>query len=172
MPSNNNKKNQDPNKPKRTRKPHTEATKAKIREKRNLRGKDNQPRNISQSSKRKSFYDELVNDVKTDKAYKKVSKKDKEILLAWLENNKHELGHIDNPKHSDEVFEKSHEMGIENEFTEMYKRTYEFKVGDMIFDSDSFKNLESNQDDPFNIVSGIEESEGDFFSGDFDEVEL
>lgn len=129
-------------KKKRTRRKHTQETKDLISMKR--RARTVQPRNSSQSTKSKSLYDELKSDYKKDKN-----------ALKWIEENKEKLGFIDtgNPLQDSELMiETAKNWGIKTEFSEMYDRTYEHKLGDMIFSSDDIDGFADSEINPLNIL--------------------
>lgn len=162
------KKEKDPSKPKRKGRKHSEATKALISERR--RARTVQPRNISQSNKRKSFYDEL-NHEWSKVSEKKMSQKKREELEAareWIQKNKHNLGHIEGANDFRMLEPDYERWGILTEYKEMYFNEYEQQVGDVLY-SDERTPINENSNDPFDIVSNMDEDYSIIFGGDFDE---
>lgn len=131
---------------------HTEETKRKIGEKRRLRSATNPPRHAGQSRKRKSLYDEIKHD------YSKLFKKD-ERAREWLEKNKLELGHLEGEIWRDNILAVSREMGIMTEYSEMYPRVYEQKVGQITFDQDDVDDhaRSVNTTDPYNMIDRLDD---------------
>ena len=130
---------------------HSEETKRKIGEKRRLRSATNPPRHAGQSKKRKSLYDEIKND------YSKLFKKDP-AAKEWLENNKVALGHLEGEIWRDNILAVSREMGIMTEYSEMYPRVYEQKVGQITFDQDDVDDhgRSENTADPYYMVDNLD----------------
>lgn len=156
----------DVEKPKRR---HSAETRAKISEKR--RARLVQPRNVSQSARRTSFYAELLNDYKNFGG-KKISAKKKEelkIALQWIENNKKELGYISKEDLYDrkqllEIYEKH---GIITEYIAMYHDQYEEKVGSMLYSDERTPVNDRLSDDPYDMADSFDV---DDFVSDYAEI--
>lgn len=138
-------------KPKRR---HSQATRDKISEKR--RARTVQPRNISQSARRTSFYAELLNDYKNFGG-KKLSPKKKEelkIALQWIENNREELGYISKEDLFDrkQVLEIYQKNGIITEYIAMYHDQYEEQVGSMLYSDERTPFNDRMSDDPYDMA--------------------
>jgi hypothetical protein len=129
-------------------KKHSEETKRLISERR--RSRTVQPRNVSQTSKRTSFYHELLADYGKNKD-----------LREWIENNKYDLGYIDDLNSREQLLEDYHKHGILTEYLEMYSRIYEEKCGDILF-SDERTPLNTISDDPWSMVENLDEYDSIF----------
>lgn len=139
---------------KRIGRKHTAETKALISERR--RARTTQPRNVSQSKKRTSFYQELLND------YSKHPE-----ALEWIESNKLDLGHIENLQSREQLLEVYSKHGILTEYLEMYSKVYEEKCGDILF-SDERTPINERSDDPWEMADNIDEYNS-IFGEPFDE---
>lgn len=139
---------------KRVGRKHTAETKALISERR--RARTTQPRNVSQSKKRTSFYQELLND------YSKHPE-----ALEWIENNKMDLGHIENLQSREQLLEVYNKHGILTEYLEMYSKVYEEKCGDILF-SDERTPINERSDDPWQMADNLDEYSS-IFGEHFDE---
>lgn len=137
---------------KRIGKKHSEETKRLISERR--RSRDVQPRNVSQSTKRTSFYHELLHTYGKNKELRK-----------WIEDNKYELGYIENLNSREQLLETYEKHGILTEYLEMYSRIYEEKCGDIVF-SDELTPLNIREDDPYQMIENLDE-----YNSIFGEVE-
>jgi hypothetical protein len=132
-----------PKQSKRTGRKHTAETKALISERR--RARTTQPRNVSQSKKRTSFYQELLNDYgKNPEA------------ITWIEQNKFDLGHIENLTCREQLLEVYSKHGILTEYLEMYPKVYEEKCGDILF-SDERTPINDRSDDPWQMADNLDE---------------
>ncbi len=142
------------------RKPHSQETRDKISEKR--RARTVQPRNISQSDKRKSFYDELAHEYgkKNNKKISDRKREQLEIARKWIENNKYELGHIDNLNDKKYVLEQYEKDGIVTEYIQMYHKEYELQVGSMLYSDERTPVNNKESDDPYDMVDDLV---GDYF---------
>jgi len=127
----------------RTGRKHTAETKALISERR--RARTTQPRNVSQSKKRTSFYQELLNDYS-----------DNSEALKWIEDNKNELGHVEDLNSREQLLEIYNKHGILTEYLEMYSKVYEEKCGDILF-SDERTPVNVRSDDPWEMIENIDE---------------
>lgn len=139
---------------KRIGRKHTAETKALISERR--RARTTQPRNVSQSKKRTSFYQELLSD------YSKYPD-----AVEWIEKNKSELGHIENLQSREQLLEVYNKYGILTEYLEMYPKVYEEKCGDILF-SDERTPVNDRSDDPWQMADNIDEYNS-IFGEPFDE---
>jgi len=139
---------------KRIGRKHTAETKALISERR--RARTTQPRNVSQSKKRTSFYQELLHD------YAKHPD-----AVKWIEQNKMELGHIENLQAREQLLEVYNKHGILTEYLEMYSKVYEEKCGDILF-SDERTPLNEKSDDPWQMADNLDEYNS-IFGEPFDE---
>lgn len=128
---------------KRIGKKHSEETKRLISERR--RSRDVQPRNVSQTTKRTSFYHELLHTYGKNKELRK-----------WIEDNKYELGYIDNLNSREQLLETYEKYGILTEYLEMYSRIYEEKCGDIVF-SDERTPLNTKETDPWEMADNLDE---------------
>lgn len=153
-------------KPKRR---HSESTKMKISEKR--RARTVQPRNISQSARRTSFYAELLNDYKNFGGKKLSAKKKEELKIAlqWIENNKTELGHISKEDLFDrkQVLEIYQKNGIITEYIAMYHDQYEERVGSMLYSDERTPFNDRVSDDPYDMSESFDV---DDFVSDYAEI--
>ena len=138
----------------RTGRKHTAETKALISERR--RARTTQPRNVSQSKKRTSFYQELLNDYSNNPE-----------ALKWIEENKSDLGHVDNLNSREQLLEIYNKHGILTEYLEMYSKVYEEKCGDILF-SDERTPVNVRSDDPWEMIENIDEYNS-IFGESFDE---
>lgn len=139
---------------KRIGRKHTPETKALISERR--RARTVQPRNVSQSKKRISFYQELLNDYSKDPE-----------ALKWIEQNKFDLGHIENVQCREQLLEIYNKHGILTEYLEMYSKVYEEKCGDILF-SDERTPINERSDDPWQMADNLDEYQS-IFGESFDE---
>lgn len=139
---------------KRIGKKHSEETKRLISERR--RSREVQPRNVSQTRKRTSFYHELLND------YGKNPE-----LREWIEKNKHELGYIENLNSREQLLETYEKHGILTEYLEMYSRIYEEKCGDIVF-SDERTPVNTKEDDPWQMADNLDEYNSIFGEADYE----
>lgn len=128
---------------KRIGRKHTAETKALISERR--RARTTQPRNVSQSKKRTSFYQELLTDYAKDPE-----------ALKWIEENKSELGHVEDLHSREQLLEIYNKHGILTEYLEMYSKVYEEKCGDILF-SDERTPVNDRSDDPWDMIENIDE---------------
>lgn len=152
-----NKNDNNEEKPKRSRRPHSEQTKLLISERR--RSREVQPRNISQSKRRKSFYDELSHEYEKI-GKKKLTEKQKQKLeeaKAWIKENKIELGHVEGANDFRLLEPYYEKYGILTEYREMYFDTYETRVGSILY-SDELTPTNDLSNNPFDIVSNAENS--------------
>jgi hypothetical protein len=158
---------------------HSEHTKLLISQKRQNRVV--QPRNISQSSKRTSFYHELEHDWQG-----MISKKNSDIrnnkikeALNWIESNKEELGYIPKEKlnNREMVLEQYDKHGILTEYLEMYNSNYEERIPDVLF-NDERAPANVRVDDPWEMIDSFSDMDSDFSdsyaeifgdTGEFDE---
>ena len=155
-----------PPKAKVTRK-HSEATRALISERR--RARTVQPRNVSQSAKSLSFYSELLKDYKViDKKLSPRQKKQMEDAQKWIEQNKHDLGHIDNVNDFRMLEPDYERWGILTEYKEMYCNEYEEKVSDMIYSEERTPMNNNASNDPYDMVENLDDF-NNIFGVDFDE---
>jgi hypothetical protein len=177
MTENNNKKSKKPRKPKdpnrihkSTGRKHSQETKNRIAEKRKARTV--QPRNISQSNKRTTFYHELENDWQTIKSKKNSDIKAQKIqeALEWIEANKVELGYIPKEKlnNREMVLEQYDKYGLLTEYLEMYNNNYEERIPDVLF-NDERAPANVRVDDPWEMIDSFSDSDSDF-SDDFAEI--
>ena len=132
---------------------HSEETKALISERR--RARTTQPRNVSQSKKRTSFYHELLNEYKGNKE-----------AVKWIEENKLELGYIENLSSREQLLEVYEKYGILTEYFEMYSKVYEEKCGDILY-SDERTPINIKSLDPWDMVENLDEHSSIF--GEYDE---
>jgi len=143
---------------------------AKISEKR--RARTVQPRNISQSNKRTTFYHELENDWQTIKSKKNSDIKAQKIqeALEWIEANKVELGYIPKEKlnNREMVLEQYDKYGILTEYLEMYNNNYEERIPDVLF-SDERAPANIRVDDPWEMIDSFSDSDSDF-NDEFTEI--
>lgn len=162
------KKEKDPNKPKRAGRRHSEATRALISERR--RARTVQPRNVSQSNKRKSFFDELNHEWSKVNEKKISEKKKAEIEAArkWIQENKHNLGHVEGANDFRMLEPDYQRWGILTEYKEMYLNEYEQCIGDVLY-SDERTPINETSNDPYDIVANMNEDYSEIFGGDFDE---
>lgn len=128
---------------KRIGKKHSEETKRLISERR--RSRDVQPRNVSQTRKRTSFYHELLHTYGKNKE-----------LRQWIEDNKIELGYVENLNSREQLLETYEKYGILTEYLEMYSRVYEEKCGDILF-SDERTPTNIKENDPYDMVDNLDE---------------
>lgn len=128
---------------KRIGKKHSEETKRLISERR--RSRDVQPRNVSQTRKRTSFYHELLHTYGKNKELRK-----------WIEDNKVELGYVENLNSREQLLETYEKYGILTEYLEMYSRVYEEKCGDILF-SDERTPTNIKENDPYDMVDNLDE---------------
>jgi hypothetical protein len=128
---------------KRIGRKHTAETKALISERR--RARTTQPRNVSQSKKRTSFYQELLSDYSKNPD-----------ALKWIEENKSELGHVEDLHSREQLLEIYNKHGILTEYLEMYSKVYEEKCGDILF-SDERTPVNDRSDDPWEMIENIDE---------------
>lgn len=135
------KKSNEPNK--RTGRKHTAETKALISERR--RARTTQPRNVSQTKKRTSFYQELLNDYSNNPE-----------AVKWIEQNKADLGHVENLNSREQLLEIYNKHGILTEYLEMYPKVYEEKCGDILF-SDERTPVNNKSNDPWEMADNIDE---------------
>jgi hypothetical protein len=142
---------------------HSDLVKAKISEKR--RARTVQPRNISQSNKRTSFYHELEHDWQG-----MISKKNSELrnnkikeALEWIESNKEELGYIPKEKlnNREMVLEQYDKYGILTEYLEMYNSNYEERIPDVLF-NDERAPINVRINDPWEMIDNFSDSDSDF----------
>ena len=129
----------DPNRiHKSTGRKHSESTKLLISEKR--RARTVQPRNISQSNKKTSFYQELESDWSNMESKKNSDRKNQKIREAkeWIQQNKEGLGYIPKEKLNDKemVLLEYDKYGILTEYLEMYNVNYEESIPDVLFNDE------------------------------------
>lgn len=160
----------DVDKKKRPPRTHSEATKKLISERR--RARTQQPRHAGQSNKRLTFYAELKHEYDSigDKKMSEKKKRELQDAREWIENNKVELGHVDNVTDFRQLLPDYEKWGVLTEYREMYHKNYEEKVGDILY-SDERTPANEVSNDPFDIVSDSM-SDSDYreiFGGDFDE---
>jgi formylmethanofuran dehydrogenase subunit E len=132
---------------------HSQETKALISERR--RARTVQPRNVSQSKKRTSFYHELLRE------YSKNPE-----AVKWIEDNKSELGYIENLTSREQLLEVYEKHGILTEYFEMYSKVYEEKCGDILY-SDERTPVNDKSLDPWDMVENLDEYNSIF--GEYDE---
>jgi hypothetical protein len=143
------KKNKDPNQPKRKRSPLSEETKRKISLKRRQRAAEgNNPRKASQSNKRMSLAEELINEYSKKRGKSLREKQKNQEALEWLKNNKEELGYRDT---ADERIAIAKDWGVQTEYNEMHPQHYETNVGVVFYDEDSVDD-KLDMNDPLNIL--------------------
>lgn len=161
------KKEKDPNKPKRVGRTHSQKTRDLISERR--RARTVQPRHIGQSSKRKSFYDELNHEWSKVSEKKISDKKRVEIEAArkWIQENKENLGHVEGANDFRLLEPYYEKYGILTEYKEMYHSAYEERVGDVLY-SDERTPTNETSNDPYDIVANMNEDYSEIFGGDFD----
>lgn len=138
-------------KPKRAPRKHSDATRALISERR--RARTVQPRNISQSSKRKFFYDELLKDYGKDPKLKK-----------WIDDHKYELGYLDNVNDFRMLDSDYERWGCSTEYREMYTKEYEQKCADILYSDERTPTNESTSD-PWEMIDTCDYGEDTFDNG-------
>lgn len=155
-------------KKKRAKRVHSEETKALISERR--RSRTVQPRNISQSPKRKFFYDELVNDYgKIDKRLSDRKKSQMQSAIKWIEENKYNLGHVDDVNDFRMLENDYERWGILTEYKEMYCNQYETKIGTIIYSDELTPMNDNESDDPYMMLENMDLDFAEIFgTGDFD----
>lgn len=171
------KKPKDPNRiHKSTGRKHAASTKALISEKR--RARTVQPRNISQSTKRTTFYHELEHDWSSMESKKNSDRKNQKIREAreWIEQNKEGLGYIPKDKLNDRelVLLEYDKHGILTEYLEMYNQNYEERIPDVLF-NDERAPANIRIEDPWEMIDSFSDADSDFdsaFGEKFDMGEL
>lgn len=154
----------DPNKPHGSLgRRHSADVRAKISEKR--RARTVQPRNISQSNKRTTFYHELENDWANMESKKNSDRKNKKIREAkeWIQQNKESLGYIPKEKLNDKemVLLEYDKYGILTEYLEMYNVNYEESIPDVLF-SDERAPANLRVEDPWEMIDSFSDADSDF----------
>ena len=90
-----------------------------------------------------------------------------EELRKWIEENKYELGYIENLNSREQLLEAYEKHGILTEYLEMYSRIYEEKCGDIIF-SDERTPINTRDDDPWSMADNLDEYNSIFGENDYE----
>lgn len=155
---------------------HSPEVRAKISEKR--RARTVQPRNISQSNKRTSFYHELENDYSSLISKKNSDRRNDKLkeALEWIESNKRDLGYIskDILNNREMVLDEYDKYGILTEYLEMYNVNYEERIPDVLF-NDERAPANIRIEDPWEMIDSFSDADSNFedcFAEKFDMGEL